>query len=92
MAKSRSYLDEIEEESEEQKEEEHYPCLPFDESNSLTLALFDYPPCLSKVDECYVDEYNDPLDCFAISLFDELDGCYAYGNNALVNAIHEKKI
>ena len=36
-------LDEKEEESEEQKED-----LPSNDSNSLTLTLYDYPPCLHK--------------------------------------------
>ena len=50
-----SSLDEKEEESDEQKEEEwiSYPCLPSNESNSLSLTLFDCPPCLPKEDECY---------------------------------------
>ena len=49
-----SSLDEKEEKSDEQKEEEWiYPCLPSNESNSLSLTLFDCPPCLPKEDECY---------------------------------------
>ena len=45
-----SPLDEKEEESDEQKEEEwiSYPCLPSNESNSLTHTLFDCPPCSPK--------------------------------------------
>ena len=41
-----SSLDENEKESDEQKGEEwiSYPCLPSNESNSLTHTLFDYPP------------------------------------------------
>ena len=42
-------LDEKEEESEGQKED-----LPSNDSNSLTLTLYDCPPYLSKEDECYV--------------------------------------
>src|SRR3954471_9799634 len=58
-----SSLDEKEGESDEQKEEEWiYPCLPSNESNSLSLTLFDCPPCLPKEDECYV-----PVDPFEIS-------------------------
>src|SRR3954463_12913044 len=39
----------------EQKEEEWiYPCLPSNESNSLSLTLFDCPPCLPNKDEYYV--------------------------------------
>src|SRR3954465_13677565 len=59
-----SSLDEKEEESDEQKEEEwiSYPCLPSNESNSLSLTLFDCPPCLPKEDECYVlvDSFEIP--------------------------------
>src|SRR3954471_8307649 len=57
-----SSLDEKEEESDEQKEEEWiiYPCLPSNESNSLSLTLFDCPPCLPKEDECYV--HVDPFE------------------------------
>ena len=62
-AEPESPLDEKEEESDEQKEEEwiSYPCLPSNESNSLSLTLFDCPPSLSKEDECYV-----PMDSLAI--------------------------
>ena len=77
-----SSLDEKdEEESEEQKEEERtsYPCPPSNESNSSTHTLFNFPSFLSK-DECY-----DPLDSFEISLFDELDACYACGHDANMN-------
>ncbi|KAK1628660.1 hypothetical protein QYE76_002975 [Lolium multiflorum] len=51
-----SSLDEKEEESDEQKEEEwiSYPCQPSNESNSLSLTLFDCPPCLPEEVECYV--------------------------------------
>src|SRR3954464_4136537 len=59
-----SSLDEEEEETDEQKEEEwSHPCLPYNESNSLTLTLY---------------EYYDPMDSFEISLFDEVDAFYAY--------------
>src|SRR3954462_4782074 len=58
-----SSLDEKEEESNGQEEEEWiYPCLPYNESNYLSLTLFDCPPCLPKEDECYV-----PVDPFEIS-------------------------
>ena len=65
-----SSLDEKEEESDEQKEEEwiSYPCLPSNESNSLTHTLFDCPPCSPKEIECY-----DPIDSFETSLFDKND-------------------
>ena len=64
IAETGSSLDEKEEESDEQKEEEwiSYPCLLSNESNSLSLTLFDCPPCLPKEDECYV-----PVDPFEIS-------------------------
>ena len=67
-AESGSSLDEKKEESDEQKEEEwiSYPCLPSDESNSLSLTLFDCPPCLQKEDECYV-----PIDFVEISPMNE---------------------
>ena len=56
IAKTESSLDKKEEESDEQKEEElsSYPCSPSNDSNSLTLTLFDWPPCLPKEDECCV--------------------------------------
>ncbi|KAK1612545.1 hypothetical protein QYE76_036218 [Lolium multiflorum] len=62
-----SSLDEKEEESDEQKEEEwiSYPCQPSNESNSLSLTLFDCPPCLPKEVECYVPV--DSLEIFPIS-------------------------
>src|SRR5215216_2624352 len=73
------------EESEEQKEEERisYPCPPSNESNSSTHTLFNFPSFLSK-DECY-DDYYDPLDSFEISLFDEIDACYACVHDANMN-------
>ena len=81
-----SSLDEKDdEESEEQKEEERisYPCPPSNESNSSTHTLFNFPSCLPK-DECY-DNCYDPLDSIEISLFDELDACYACGHDANMN-------
>src|ERR1044071_100688 len=66
-----SPLDEKQEESDEQKEEEwSHPCLRSNESNSLTLTLY----------ECY-----DPMDSFEISLFDEVDAFYAYGRDATMD-------
>ena len=66
-AETESSLDEKEEESDEQKEEEwvSYPCLPSNDSNSLSLTLFDCPPCLPKEDECYVPV--DSLEIFLMS-------------------------
>ena len=81
-----SSLDEKDdEESEEKKEEEKisYPCPPSNESNSSTHTLFNFPLCLPKV-ECY-DKCYDPFDSFEISLFDELDACYACGQDAKMN-------
>jgi hypothetical protein len=55
MAEPESSLDEEEEESDEQKKEEwiSYPSSPSNESNSLSLTLFDCHPCLPTEDECY---------------------------------------
>src|SRR3954466_61897 len=76
IAETECSLDENEEESDEQREEEwsSYPSQPTNESNSLTLTLYDFPPCLPKEDECYIECY-DPMDSFEISLFDEIDAC-----------------
>src|SRR4051812_690550 len=75
-------LDEKEEESDEQKEEEwsSYPSQPSNESNSLTLTLYDFPPCIPKEDECY--NCYDSMNSFEISLFDEIDAC---GHDAPMN-------
>ena len=56
-----------------------HPCPPSNESNSSTHTLCNFPACLPK-DDCY-----DPLDSFEISLFDELDACYACGHDANMN-------
>src|SRR3954470_23220170 len=76
IAETECSLDEKEEDSDKQKEEEwsSYPSLPTNESNSLNLTLYNFPPCLPKEDECYIDCY-DPMDSFEISLFDEIDAC-----------------
>src|SRR4051812_30907294 len=66
-----SSLDEKEEESDKQKEEEwSHPCLPPNESNSLTPTSY----------ECY-----NPMDFFEISLFDEVDAFYNCGHDAIMN-------
>ena len=81
-----SSLDEKDdEESEEPKEEERisYPCPPSNESNSSTPTLFNFPSFLPK-DECH-DNCYDPVDSFEISLFDELDACYACGHDGNMN-------
>ena len=81
-----SSLDEKDDEdSEEQKEEERiiYPCPPSNESNSSTHTLFNFLSCLPK-DDCY-DDCDDPVDSFEMSIFDELDACYAHGQDANMN-------
>ena len=81
-----SSLDKKDEEgSEEKKEEEwiYHPCPPSNDSNSSTHTLFNYPSHI-PMDECYDDCY-DPLDSFEMSLFDELDACYACGQDANMN-------
>jgi hypothetical protein len=88
-----SSLDEKDdEESKEQKEEERisYPCPPSNESNSSTHTLFNFSSCLPK-DECYDDCY-DPLDSFEMSLFDEIDACYACGQDANMNYAYEDEL
>src|SRR4051812_15298906 len=71
IAEPESSLDEKEEESDEQKEEEwSHPRLPSNESNSLTLTLY----------ECY-----DPMDSFQISVFDEVDAFYTYSRDATMD-------
>ena len=92
IAETGSSLDEKEEESDDQKEEEwsSYPCLPYNQSNSLTHAistLFDCPP---KEDECHIDECEDHIDSFEISLFDEIDTCYTCDLDASMNETCEK--
>ena len=64
---------------------ECYPCLPSNESKSLTHAistLFDCPPCLRKEDECHIDKCDDHVDSFEISLFDQIDTCYTCDHDA----------
>ena len=86
-----SSLDEKEEESDDQEEEEwRYPCLPPNESNSLTHTLFDCPPLLLKEDECYIDNCDDPIDSFEISLFDEIDATILELDMECVLVDHEK--
>src|SRR3954470_10409437 len=83
IAKTECSDDKKEEESDEQKEQEwSHPCLPSNESNSLTLTLYDCPPCLPKEEDCCVDECYDPMDFFEISLFDEVDAFYTCGHDA----------
>ena len=45
--------------------------------------MFNVPSFLPK-DVCH-DNCYDPVDSFEISLFDELDACYAYGQDASMN-------
>src|SRR3954463_16772358 len=71
IVETESSLDEKEEESDEQKEEQWiHPCLPSNESNSLTLTLY----------ECF-----DPMDSFEISLFYEVDPFYNFGQDATMD-------
>ena len=81
IAETGSSLDEKEEESDEQKEEEwsSYSCSPSNDSNSWTLTLFDFRPCLPKEDECHV-----PTDSLGISLFDKTDACYTYDHDSSI--------
>ena len=81
IAKTESSLYEKDESGERKEEEWSHPCLPSNESNSLTLTLYVCPPCLPKEDECYI-YYYDPMDSFEISVFDEI---YACGHDAPMN-------
>ena len=65
IAETMISLDEREQESEEQKEDP-----PPNDSNSSTLTLFDYPPCLPKEKECYIVECHDSIE---ISTFNEFE-------------------
>jgi hypothetical protein len=73
----------------EDEEWSSYPCLPPNKSNSLTNTLFDRPPCLPKEDECYIDNCDDPIDSFEISLFDEIDTCYTCDLDTSMNETFE---
>src|ERR1044071_1722861 len=78
IAEPESSLDEKEEESDQQREEEwSHPRLPSNESNSLTLNLY----------ECY-----DPVDSFEISLFDEVDAFYDYGHDVTMDDAYEDEL
>ena len=81
----------------EEEELSSYPSLPSNESNSLTHTLFDCPPSLQMVNECY-----DPIDSFETSLFDKNDlviynnPCYidkSYNNPlfATTNEMHDNE-
>ena len=56
-----------------------YRCPPSNESNSSTHTLFNFPSYLPD------DDYYDPFGSFEISLFYELDACYACGHDANMN-------
>jgi hypothetical protein len=58
-------------------------------SSSLTNTLFDHPPCLPKEDECYIDNCDDPIDSFEISLFDEIHTCYTCDLDTTLNETFE---
>src|SRR3954470_19178292 len=87
-------LDEKEEEGDEQREKEwsSYPSLPSNESNSLTLTLYDCPPCLPKEDECYIDECYDLMNSFEISRFDEVDAFYTSGHDATMDDAYRDEL
>jgi hypothetical protein len=69
-----------------------YPCLPLNKSNSLTNTLFDRPPCLPKEDGCYIDNCDDPIDSFEISLFDEIYTCYTCDLDTTMNETFESDV
>src|SRR3954463_10922292 len=93
IAEIESSLDEREEESDEQKEEDwSHPCLPSNQSNSLTLTLYDCPPLLLEEDEFYIDECYDPMDSFEISLFDEVDAFYTCGHDATMDDAYRDEL
>src|SRR3954471_5025054 len=78
IVETRSSSDEKEEESDEQKEEEwSHPCLPPNESNSLTPTLY----------EC-----SDPMDSFEISLFAEVDAFYTFGHDATMDDAYKYEL
>src|SRR4051812_866382 len=78
IVETESSLDEKEEEGDDQKEEEwSHPCLPFNESNSLNLTLY----------ECY-----DPMDSFELSLFEEVDAFYTFGHDATMDDAYEDEL
>ena len=79
IAEAEISLDEKEQESEGQTED-----LPPNDSNSLTLTLYNYPSCLPKKDECYIDECYVPMDSLGISVFDKTDACYTYDHNSAI--------
>ena len=69
--------------------------VPSTKRNSLTHAistLFDCPACLPKEDECYIDKYDDPIDSFEISLFDEIDTCYTCDLDAIMEENSENDV
>src|SRR4051812_17894822 len=77
ISKTQSSLDEKEESDEQKEEEWSHPCLPSNESNSLTPTLY----------ECY-----DPMDSFEISLFDEVDAFYTYGLDATMDDAYKDEL
>ena len=79
IAETGSSLDEKEEESEEQKED-----LPSNDSNSLTLTLYDYPPCLPKEEESYIVE-------FAPTTINKDDYAYVESNN-FMHVAHDENV
>src|SRR3954470_18016760 len=88
-----SSLDEKQEKSDEQKEEEwSHPCIPSNDSNPVTLNVYDCPYFLPKEDECYIDDCYDPMDSFEISFFDEVDVFYTCGHDATMDDAYGDEI
>src|SRR6266567_4305363 len=79
IAETGSSLDEKEEESEERKED-----LPSNDSNSLTLTLYDYPPCVPKEEESYIVE-------FAPTTINKDDCAYVESNN-FMHVAHDENV
>ena len=81
------------EESDEQKED-----LPSNDSNSLTLTLFDYPPCLPKEEECYIVGCHDsieisPFDKFEVtSSLTQVEKEIAESKNVLPNVLYDNAL
>ena len=93
IAEAEISLDEKEEESDEQKED-----LPSNDSNSLTLTLYDYPPCPHKEEKCYIVECHDsiemsPFDKFEVNiLLDSVKEEIAESKNVLPNLIYDNSL
>ena len=93
IAEAESSFDEKEEESDEQKED-----LPSNDSNSLTLTLYDYPPCLPKEEECYIVECHDSIEISPFDKFEvknsltQVEKEIAESKNVLPNVIYDNAL